>query len=94
MGMVHPKVPYRRYQYLTTLERKHWTLEEKLGALLLEGWENLQMYNLESGFQYGMLDLCQESGVKYLRLRRDVLIFVFCRKSGEKKKGLKWLEMF
>ena len=31
-------------------------------ALLFEWWETLLMYNLESGFQEGMWDLCQESG--------------------------------
>ena len=30
------------------------------------------MYSLESGFQHGMRDLCQESGVKYLRLCVDI----------------------
>ena len=35
------------------------------------------MYNLESGFQHGMWDLCRERGGKYLRLRKEVvLIFV------------------
>ena len=29
---------------------------------------NFLMYNLESGFQHGMWDLCGESGEKYLRL--------------------------
>ena len=53
-GEEHPKVPHRRYQCLSTLERKHWTLEEKLSALVPEGWENLLMYNLESSFQHGM----------------------------------------
>ena len=39
------------------------------------------MYNLESGFEHGMRDLCWESGVKYLRLCKDVmLIFAVCRK--------------
>ena len=93
MGEVHPKIPRRHYQILPMLERKHWNPEEKLSALVLEWWENLLMYDLESGFQHGIWDLCRESGKQYLRLWEDVvLMFAACRKWGGKDKGLKWLK--
>ena len=49
------------------VRKKALNSKEKLGALVLESWENLLIYNLESGFQQGMWDLCRERGVKYLR---------------------------
>ena len=87
-GRYTPKVPCRHYQCLPILERKHWTAEEKLSALWLEWWRNPLMYNLESGLQHRMSDLCRESEVKYLRLWKDVmLIFAVWRKWGGKDKG-------
>ena len=79
MDELHSKVRCRSY----TLERKPWTPEEKLSALVLEWWESLLMYNLVSGFQHGMWDLCRKSGRrggtlkrKTLRLWKDV-VFIF-----------------
>ena len=34
------------------------------------------MYDLEFGSQHGMWDLCWESGVKYLRLGKDVVLIL------------------
>ena len=46
------------------------------------------MYNLESSFQHGMWDVCQESGGKYLRLSKDIgLIFVRWKEQGAKMIG-------
>ena len=44
------------------LERKHGTPEKKINCTRARMMKNIAMYNLESGFQHGMWDICQESG--------------------------------
>ena len=41
------------------------------------------MFNWEFSFQYGMWDLCRESGVKYLTLCVDICSFQEIRWKGQ-----------
>ena len=73
-------------KYLASMkERKHWTLEEKLSALVLKWWENL-IYNLESGFQHEMWYICPESVGNIWDLEKT-LCLMFAGNKVERTKG-------
>ena len=49
-----PQSTSQALSVLAYVRKKALNPEEKSSALVLEGWENLLMYNLESSFQHGM----------------------------------------